>query len=182
MSEVTDIRCAVSKGDLAGGTSSTGASVASTSPTSAPLGCSASPLVSAVATAATASGTGESALGSWTVVSVDARLLMSDRDRDCERSVCDSGRGVISEASSKLSCNGARSSVGALGRLLACCAESRGPLTPSLSELCELVGLSGFLSSSMLPGLGCSWCLSKPDIRSNKSSGDAGRPNGQCVV
>lgn len=92
-------------------------------------------------------------MGSWTVVSVDARLLMSDRDRDCERSVCDSGRGVISEASSKLSYNGARSLAGALGRVLACCAESWGPLTPSLSELCELVGLSGFLSSSMLPEL-----------------------------
>lgn len=178
------MRCAVSKGDLAGGTSSTEVSVASTLPTSAPLGCSASLLVSA--TAATASGTGESALGSGTVVSVDARLLMSDRDRDCERSVCDSGRGVISEASSKLSCNGARSSAGALalalalGRLLACCAESRGPLTPSLSELCELVGLSGFLSSSMLPGLLVVLIEARYQVQQGR--GDVARASGQCVV
>ena len=172
------MRCAVSKGDLAGGTSSTEVSVASTLPTSAPLGCSASLLVSA--TAATASGTGESALGSGTVVSVDARLLMSDRDRDCERSVCDSGRGVISEASSKLSCNGARSSAGALGRLLACCAESRGPLTPSLSELCELVGLSGFLSSSMLPGLLVVLIEARYQVQQGR--GDEARASGQCVV
>ena len=99
ISDVTDILCDVSKGDLAGGASSVVDSVASTSP----LVCGASSLAW-VGTSGT-SDAGESAWASWTVVSVDSRLLRSDRDRDCERSECDSGRGVISDASSKLSCN-----------------------------------------------------------------------------
>jgi hypothetical protein len=101
MSDVTDILCAVSKGDLAGATSSVDVSAAST----APLG-SAAPSMAWIGTSGT-SGVWESGLGLCAVVSVDSRLLMSDRDRDCERSECDSGRGVISDASSKLSCMGA---------------------------------------------------------------------------
>jgi hypothetical protein len=77
---------------------------------------------------------------------------MSDRDRDCERSECDSGRGVISDASSKLSCYGALMLAWALEICLLDFVE-RNPLTASLSELCALVGLSGFLSSSILLGL-----------------------------
>lgn len=117
MSDVTDIRCAVSKGDLAGVASSVDVSETSSSL----LICSA-PSLALVATSGS-SGAEESTLGSCAIVSTDSRLLRSDRDRDCERSECGSGRGVISDASSKLS--------------------------PSLSELCVLVGLSGFLSSSM---------------------------------
>lgn len=76
MSEVTDIRCAVRRGDLPGSGL-------------APLGTSGT------------SGGGESVLLSWAVDVDDPRLLKSDRDRD--RSECESGRGVISVASSKLS-------------------------------------------------------------------------------
>lgn len=101
MSDVTEILCAVSKGDLAGGASSVDVSVTSI----APLVCSASSLA-CMGTSGT-SDVGEPALESSAVVSVDSRLLRSDRDRDCERSVCNSGRGVISDASSKLSCNDA---------------------------------------------------------------------------
>lgn len=100
MSDVTDILCAVSKGDLAGAASSVDVSVVSTSPL-----VSAAPSLVWIGTSGTSGA--ESGLGLCTVVSVDSRLLRSDRDRDCERSVCDSGRGVISDASSKLSCIGA---------------------------------------------------------------------------
>lgn len=47
-------------------------------------------------------GGGDAALVSWTVDDEDSRCKR-DRDRDCERSECVSGRGVISDASSKLS-------------------------------------------------------------------------------
>ena len=183
MSEVTDIRCAVSKGDLAGGASSAvDVSVASTSTTPASLGCFASPLVSAgagagaAAAAAAASGTGESALGSWTVVSVDSRLLMSDRDRDCGRSVCDSGRGVISEASSKLSYNGAHSSA---GHWVACwpAVQTRGIHSRLPCQSC--VSLWASRASCCPPCCRVrSWCSSWPDIRSNKA---AGMRRGQTV-
>lgn len=99
MSDVTDILCEVSKGDLAGGPSSVDVSGAAASP----LVCCASSLVW-IGTSGT-SGAGDSIFGSCAAVSVDSRLLRRDRDRDCERSDCGSGRGVISEASSKLSCN-----------------------------------------------------------------------------
>lgn len=83
MSDVTDIRCAVSSGDFVGA-----ASVLS--------------LVS-LGSPGTA-GTGESALPPCSAELDDSRLFSNDRDRDCERSECESGRGVISDASSKLSC------------------------------------------------------------------------------
>jgi hypothetical protein len=51
-------------------------------------------------TASGTAGAGEPALASWTVVDEDSRCR-SDRDRDCERSACESGRGVMSDASSK---------------------------------------------------------------------------------
>lgn len=103
MSDVTDIRWAVSRGDFADGASSPSFSASC-------LGNSGT------------SGVGESVLDSLAVDEEDSRLLMSERERDCDRSECELGRGVISGASSKLS--------------------------PSLSELCELVGLSGFWSIS----------------------------------
>lgn len=81
MSEVTDIRCAVSRGDFAGG--------ASLGELSVPLGTFGT------------SGAGESARGSCADDVDDSRLLRRERDREPD---CESGRGVISEASSKLSC------------------------------------------------------------------------------
>ena len=91
MSEVTDIRCAVRRGDFEGAAS--------------PLGVSAAACTSLGRLGT--SGTGESALPSWTVDDEEPGLLMSDRD-DRERSECESGRGVTSEASSKLSCTSTR--------------------------------------------------------------------------
>lgn len=99
ISDVTDIRCAVRSGDLEGAALLLGSSAVALT------------FFGRLGT----SGTGESALLSWAVEDEEPGLLMSDRD-DRERSECESGRGVTSEASSKLS--------------------------PSLSELCELVGLS----------------------------------------
>jgi hypothetical protein len=84
MSDATDILCAVSSGDFP--------VVAS------PLGVSASSLA-ALGMPGT-SGTGESALFSWAAEDEDSRFPSSDRERE----ECESGRGVISEASSKLSC------------------------------------------------------------------------------
>lgn len=132
MSEVTDILWAVSRGDFADGASSPSFSVSC-------LGISGT------------SGGGESGLESWAVEEEDSRLLMSDRDRDCGRSECELGRGVISGASSKLSCShiilSARRQVGT-------CLKRR--LTPSLSELCELVGRPCFWSiSAGVEGAGC---------------------------
>lgn len=80
MSDVTDMRCAVSSGDFAGAASGESAGTLGTS------------------------GAGEFALLSSAVDVEERRLFSSDRERDCERSECESGRGVISEASSKLSC------------------------------------------------------------------------------
>lgn len=110
MSDVTDIRCAVRRGDLADNASSLACSFAVSS-----LTCR--------GTSGT-SGGGDSSLLSWAEEVDESRLLRRDRDRD--RSDCESGRGVISEASSKSS-------------------------TP-LSELCELVGLS--LLSAMIEAAG----------------------------
>ena len=84
MSDVTDILCAVSSGDFPAAAS--------------PLCISALALPS-LGTPGT-SGTGESALPSCTVEEDDSRLLSNDRDRV----ECESGRGVMSDASSKLSC------------------------------------------------------------------------------
>lgn len=77
MSDVTDMRCAVRRGDL---------------PVSSFVPCDTSGT----------SGGGDAVLLSFAVEVEDSRLLRSDRDRD--RSDWDSGRGVISDASSKLSC------------------------------------------------------------------------------
>lgn len=77
---------------------------------------------------------------------------MSDRGLDWECSECDSGRGVFSDASSKLSYSGAF--VLATGSLNLVVGSEiwEVALTPSLSELCMLVGLSDFFSSSILLG------------------------------
>jgi hypothetical protein len=48
---------------------------------------------------------GCSALVSWEFDEEDVRLPRRDRERDCDRSEWESGRGVISDASSKLSCS-----------------------------------------------------------------------------
>ena len=85
-------------------------------------------------------------------MSVDSRLLMSDRDLDWECSECDSGRGVLSDASSKLSYSGVFVLAMGSQSLLAGSKIWKSSLTPSLSELCVLVGLSDFLSSSILLG------------------------------
>lgn len=95
MSDVTEIRCAVSSGDFPDGASSLVSSRASESLD----GFCASPL--AFLGSPGTSGAGECALPSWPAEGEESRLLISDRDRD--RSECESGRGVISDASSKLS-------------------------------------------------------------------------------
>jgi hypothetical protein len=87
MSDVTDILCAVRSGDFAGAAS--------------PLAVSA--VSSAFLGMLGTSGTGESALLSCAAEDEESGLLRSDRE-DRERSECESGRGVISDASSKLSC------------------------------------------------------------------------------
>jgi hypothetical protein len=88
MSEVTDILCAVRSGDLVG--------------VGSPLDVSALS-VAFLGTPGT-SGTGESALLSCAAEDEESGRPRSDRD-DRERSECESGRGVISDASSKLSCS-----------------------------------------------------------------------------
>ena len=163
MSDVTDTRCAVSRGEFAAGTCSLGFSVAlsaGVSMTSGSLSDSSVSSLSSLGTAGTAgtAGAGEVGLASWTVEDEDSRCS-SDRDRDCGRSVCEcsdceSGRGLVSGASSKLSYTAAC--------LLAILHSKRPRLaryygrvmrTPSFSELCELVGLSGL--SSMFTKAGC---------------------------
>lgn len=84
ISDATDILCAVSSGDFPGAAS--------------PLGVSA--LLPASLGMPGTTGTGESALLSWAVEDDDSRLPSSERERE----ECESGRGVISDASSKLSC------------------------------------------------------------------------------
>jgi hypothetical protein len=98
MSDVTDTRCEVSKGDFAAGASAVDVSVASVSlsDSSSSSSVSSSPSSDTLGTA----GAGDPALASCTVDDEDSRCR-SDRDRDCERSGCESGRGVISDASSK---------------------------------------------------------------------------------
>ena len=87
MSDVTDIRCAVRSGDFVGAASPAAGSALS------------STFLGMLGT----SGTGESALLSCAADDEEPGLLMSDRE-DRERSEWESGRGVISEASSKSSC------------------------------------------------------------------------------
>jgi hypothetical protein len=87
MSDVTDMRCAARRGDEPDAAS--------------PFDVSALLSVS-VGTPGT-SGTGESALLSCAVEGEESRLARSDREREA----CESGRGVISDASSKLSCGSA---------------------------------------------------------------------------
>lgn len=153
MSDVTDTRCAVSRGEFAAGTCSLCFSVAlsvGVSMTSGSLSDSSVSSLSSLGTAGTA-GAGEVGLASWTVEDEDSRCS-SDRDRDCGRSACEcsdreSGRGLISGASSKLSYTAA---------CLLAILHSKRPRsaryyrrvmrTPSFSELCELVGLSGLSS------------------------------------
>jgi hypothetical protein len=84
MSDVTDILCAVRSGDFSGAAS--------------PLGVSAAP--STFFGMLGTSGTGESALLDCAAEDEESGRLSSDRE-DRERSECESGRGVISEASSK---------------------------------------------------------------------------------
>lgn len=91
MSDVTDILCAVSKGDFAGDATSRGCS---------DFGLSA-PSLASMGTAGT-SDNGESCPSSCGVEAADSGFFRSERER--ERSDCESGRGVMSEASSKLSC------------------------------------------------------------------------------
>ena len=96
MSDVTDTRCEVSNGDFAAGASVVDVSVASVSLSDSSSSVSSSPSWRISGTA----GAGEPALASCTVDDEDSRCR-SDRDRDCEPSACESGRGVISDASSK---------------------------------------------------------------------------------
>jgi hypothetical protein len=138
MSEVTEMRCAVSKGDFARGASSVEASsvgvsvvsvasfvsfmsavsaVSATSDVASRWGSGSSDL--AVSSLALSETTGTSGAGSsvgdsdsgrgresWGGDRVDSRLPMRERARDCGRSVAVSGRGAMSEASSKLSWSG----------------------------------------------------------------------------
>lgn len=78
-------------------------------------------------------------MDSCVVVSVDSRLLRSDRERDCERSERGSGREVISDASSKLSCNGAPALAWAFGSVLI------------------VFGLDGRITHSFLVGAVCAF-------------------------
>jgi hypothetical protein len=118
MSDVTEILCAVSSGDFEGAASS----------------LEESDFVSTSFGMAGTSGTGESALPSWAVEADDVGRLRRERD-DRGRSGCASGRGVISDASSKLSCRNANQ------RVLVClCVARGGVLTPDASEPSELVG------------------------------------------
>jgi hypothetical protein len=129
MSEVTDILCAVSSGDLAGATS--------------PLDVSASS-VALLGTPGT-SATGESALLSCAAEDEESGLLRSERD-DFEGSACESGRGVISEASSKLSCGGH-----AISRCSECsaCYSAHGDTVHS-PRLCRSFASSSASRSSLL--------------------------------
>lgn len=86
MSDVTDMRCAVRRGDFAAGTSPlffdgwTPSSLSKLEPVEFRV------------------------LESCAVDVEDSLLLSRERDRDCDRSDRESGRGVFSDASSKLSC------------------------------------------------------------------------------
>ena len=148
MSDVTDTRCEVSKGDFAAGASVVDVSVASVSLSDSSSSVSSSPSVGTSGTA----GAGDSALASCTVDEEDSRCR-SDRDRDCELSACESGRGVISDASSKSYTAANLLAHLCISSSLLCCYNIGNVLrTPSLSELCELVGRSFF--SSMFAGVG----------------------------
>jgi hypothetical protein len=156
MSDVTDILCAVSSGDLEGAASSLGASVfASTS-----LG------------RAGTSGTGESARPSCAVDAEEPGRLRRERD-DRGRSAWESGRGVISDASSKLSCRNASQ------QCSCACGRPRGVLTPDLSEPDELVGRlcvsSALAGSAMVDAAGCDMFKSRewPSVLRRESPGAA---------
>jgi hypothetical protein len=127
MSDVTDILCAVKRGDLVACAASRVASGVSS--------VSASPVMPAFKGSGATVSRGASRVA---VDDVEVRRLSSDRD--LERSECEVGRGVMSAASSKVSCPEKRVSN----------SDSRGLRdripTPSLSELCELVGLVGVFS------------------------------------
>ena len=148
MSDVTDTRCEVSKGEFAAGASAMDVSVASVSLSDSSSSVSSSPSSDTLGTA----GAGDPALASCTVDDEDSRCR-SDRDRDCERSGCGSGRGVISDASSKsYTAANVLANLHTSFPLRCCCNMVDILLTPSLSELCELVGLSFF--STMFAGVG----------------------------
>jgi hypothetical protein len=91
MSEAMEMRCVVSSGDLACGASSTVSSET--------WGM---PFASYRPSLFGMSGTGESARRSWAEPE-DSRRLSSERER--ERSACEVGRGVVSGASSNVSCS-----------------------------------------------------------------------------
>jgi len=90
MSDVTDTRCAVSRGEFAVGASSLcfsvafSAGVSMTSGSLSDSSVSSLPSLPSLGTAGTAGG-GEVGLASWTVDDEDSRCS-SDRDRDCGRS------------------------------------------------------------------------------------------------
>jgi hypothetical protein len=107
MSDVTDTRCEVSKGDFAAGASVVDVSVTSVSLSDSDSDSDSSSSSSSVSSSSPSwgssgtAGAGDPALASCTVDEEDDSRCRSDRDRDCERSSFESGRGVISEASSK---------------------------------------------------------------------------------
>ena len=163
MSDVTDTRCAVSRGEFAAGASSLCFSAGFStgfSMTSGSLSDSSESSLPSLGTAGTTgtAGGGDVGLASWTVDDDDSRCS-SDRDRDCARSVCEgsdreSGRGLISGASSKLSYTAACQLASFHSKCPRLARWYRGMMrTPSFSELCELVGLSGL--SSMFTRAGC---------------------------
>jgi hypothetical protein len=145
MSEVTDILCAVSSGDLVGAASSLDVSALSV----ASLGTSGS------------SSTGESALLSCAAEDEESGLLRSER-ADLRGSVCESGRGVISEASSKLSCRGHAIS---MRSICSVCYSAHGDAVHSLRP-CQSFGSSSASHSSLLRSRRRPWCrCGVPEVR-----------------
>jgi hypothetical protein len=152
MSEVTDILCAVSSGDLAGASSSLDASALS---------------VACLSTAGT-SGTGESVLLSCAAEDDESGLLRSERD-DFEGSACESGRGVISEASSKLSCGGAHAI--SLRSECSVCYSARGDAVHS-HRPCRSFPSSSASRSSLLRSQSRPWCwCGVPEVRVHGGAG-----------
>ena len=139
------------------------------------------------------SGGGELSRLSWEDDVDESHLLSSERGRD--RSDCESGRGVISEASSKSSWSRGRelaypfaSSLGSAwgdammaGGWWAVTGDS-GLLTPPLSELCTLVGRSLLLAMAGSGAGSCSgkwkwkWQSARDSLWAKGRKKDNGRP------
>jgi len=140
MSDVTEMRCAVRSGDLSAETWSPGFAAAASSFIGRGT--------------AGRSGGGELSRLSWEDDVDESHLLSSERGRD--RSDCESGRGVISEASSKSS--------------------------PPLSELCTLVGRSLLLAMAGSGAGSCSgkwkwkWQSARDSLWAKGRKKDNGRP------